>query len=52
MSEKIKHEILAVVNLILAIGLLVAQHMNSIEKIGIKPLLNMDLMVVSAMWMV
>lgn len=52
MSEKIKYEILAVVILILAIGLLVAQYMNSIEKIGIKPLLNMNLMVVSAMWMV
>lgn len=37
MSEKIKYEILAVVILILAIGLLVAQYMNSIEKIGIKP---------------
>ena len=32
MSEKIKYEILAVVILILAIGLLVAQYMNSIEK--------------------
>ena len=52
MSEKIKYEILAVVILILAIGLLVYQYMNSIEKIGIKTLLNMDLMVVSAMWMV
>ena len=52
MSEKIKYEILAVVILILAIGLLVAQYMNLIEKIGIKLLLNMNLMVVSAMWMV
>lgn len=52
MSEKIKYEILAVVILILAIRLLVAPYMNSIEKIGIKLLLNMNLMVVSAMWMV
>ena len=32
MSEKIKYEILAVVILILAISLLVAPYMNSIEK--------------------